>query len=328
VAHCLYAELNRVSQDTILWLERMLPGAQRLEAYQLLGRPMPTIAQGIYGFHEGTRFQTLPERMDAAHKFVKQTGGCLVFLALVCLFLPPVFLLPGALLIACVVVSRKRARARERVRAIFDSLWSVDTWLERPQDPVFSPNRSVGTNPQQGPPSLPHEADGGKSEARTTPSTLTIILLVCGLCVVLLFALSSLDVSTGPTDRASSPGKRLGDPETAVATDSTGSVKPTPEVRLAIPMRDSIAPSPPQAEASSTPSPIALSYSVVGVTDGDTLNVRSGPGVSNHIIARLPNGTTHIGVIGTSVMNRTTEWVPIQVGGRTGWVTKQHLQRE
>ena len=69
-------------------------------------------------------------------------------------------------------------------------------------------------------------------------------------------------------------------------------------------------------------------YSVVGVATGDTLNVRSGPGGNNAVTARLPNGYRGIRVIGASVMNDTTEWVPISFETQSGWVRKQYLQAE
>ena len=67
---------------------------------------------------------------------------------------------------------------------------------------------------------------------------------------------------------------------------------------------------------------------MTGVASRDTLNVRAGPGANTTIVAKLPNGTAHVRVTGAPVMNGPTEWVPIQVGNRTGWVTKQHLQHE
>ena len=67
---------------------------------------------------------------------------------------------------------------------------------------------------------------------------------------------------------------------------------------------------------------------MVGIARNDTLNVRAGPGANNKITATRGNGTTYVEVVGASVMNGSTEWVPIKSGDRTGWVTKQHLQHE
>lgn len=69
-------------------------------------------------------------------------------------------------------------------------------------------------------------------------------------------------------------------------------------------------------------------YSVTGVTRGDTLNVRSGPGTNNSVTAKLSNGDTKIQISGLSVMNDTTEWVHITFGEKSGWVRKQYLKAE
>lgn len=61
---------------------------------------------------------------------------------------------------------------------------------------------------------------------------------------------------------------------------------------------------------------------------GDTLNVRTGPGMKDPTTTRLPGGTAHVQITGASVMNERTEWVPIKAGDQSGWVTKPHLQRE
>lgn len=74
--------------------------------------------------------------------------------------------------------------------------------------------------------------------------------------------------------------------------------------------------------------PEARVYSVIGVPKGDMLNVRNGPGVNNQIVARLPDGFENVHIIGTSVINDTTEWVKISFGNRNGWVVRQHLTDE
>ena len=69
-------------------------------------------------------------------------------------------------------------------------------------------------------------------------------------------------------------------------------------------------------------------YSVTGLTRGDTLNVRSGPGTNNSVTAKLSNGDTKIQISGVPVMNDTTEWVHITFGEKSGWVRKQYLKAE
>jgi hypothetical protein len=51
------------------------------------------------------------------------------------------------------------------------------------------------------------------------------------------------------------------------------------------------------------------SYRVTGLRPGDTLNVRSGPGVSNPVVTALQNGA-NVTVTGAAVMNGPDEWLP------------------
>jgi len=69
-------------------------------------------------------------------------------------------------------------------------------------------------------------------------------------------------------------------------------------------------------------------YSVTGIEPGDTLNVRLGAGSNYDIVARLPNGSGRIRIVGEPLMNGVTEWVQIAFGNRTGWVAKKYLKAE
>ena len=80
---------------------------------------------------------------------------------------------------------------------------------------------------------------------------------------------------------------------------------------------------------SDSPPPIAPpgGYVVTGVARNDTLNVRSGPGSNYSVVARLPNGSGGIQIVGAPVMNGSTEWVRINIGNRqSGWVTANFLK--
>jgi hypothetical protein len=66
-------------------------------------------------------------------------------------------------------------------------------------------------------------------------------------------------------------------------------------------------------------------YYVVGIEEGDTLNVRSSPGEKSSIVARLRNNTSGIRIIGKPVMNGTDDWVPIVAPGVKGWVRPKFL---
>lgn len=67
------------------------------------------------------------------------------------------------------------------------------------------------------------------------------------------------------------------------------------------------------------------SHTVVGVAENDTLNVRSRPGESSLIVAKLRNGTTGVEINGQIVMNGGDDWVPITISGVKGWVRPKYL---
>ena len=187
----------------------MLPGVQGHEGFQLLSRPMLTIAHVVYGLREKERGKNLLARMLDAEKGAKAATGCLGLLTLVCLFVPPVFFVPGALLLACVVASRQRAQARKRLRTVVDSLWSVDTWLAMPLAPALGRSGAVAANGQPGLPPLPFAGQGGQASAKTGRSPFNIILIICGSVVGLfLFSafIGALLEATGYTPPAKKSG--------------------------------------------------------------------------------------------------------------------------
>lgn len=65
-------------------------------------------------------------------------------------------------------------------------------------------------------------------------------------------------------------------------------------------------------------------YYVTGVPSGDTLSVRSGPGMSYPKVSAISNNT-RVFVLGGPVMNGTTPWLPIEFEGSSGWVVKKFL---
>jgi hypothetical protein len=64
---------------------------------------------------------------------------------------------------------------------------------------------------------------------------------------------------------------------------------------------------------------------VMGVADGDVLNVRDGPGVAYDIIATLDPVTDTVVATGRSQLLPASIWVEVTVGATTGWVNSQFL---
>jgi hypothetical protein len=84
-----------------------------------------------------------------------------------------------------------------------------------------------------------------------------------------------------------------------------------------------VAASPMLASAQDSPSRV---YRVTGISENDTLIVRSGPGASYSIVARLDNNHGGIRITGSAQMNGRDDWVPISFGGNTGWVRPKYLE--
>ncbi len=59
---------------------------------------------------------------------------------------------------------------------------------------------------------------------------------------------------------------------------------------------------------------------------GSDLNVRTGPNIKSAIDGKLPGGFEGIRIIGASVVNDGTEWVPIAFGSHSGWVARQFIK--
>jgi uncharacterized protein YraI len=66
-------------------------------------------------------------------------------------------------------------------------------------------------------------------------------------------------------------------------------------------------------------------YEITGVATGDTLNIRSGPGPTFPVVAKLLNGDGGIQIRGESVMNGKDEWTPITFQGLKGWTRSKFL---
>ena len=77
--------------------------------------------------------------------------------------------------------------------------------------------------------------------------------------------------------------------------------------------------------ASNTPAAEPQYYTVIGVAPGDFLNVRSGPAMNTSVAFKLTNGDK-VQVTGQSSFNGDTEWIPIAVDSKQGWVRNKYLR--
>jgi hypothetical protein len=160
------------------------------------------------------------------------------------------------------------------------------------------------------------------------PTSLKVPLIV-GVLFVSFIALLILLISGGPSStsvhsQAAVPRQQYSRPPSPL-TDGNDSLQiGSAPVTTAAPVTQNTEPATLQPSAAQSP-PETL-YFVQGIASGDTLNVRTGPGANFPISVRLPSSFDNIRIVGASVMNDTTEWVPITFGDQSGWVARRYLQ--
>jgi formylglycine-generating enzyme required for sulfatase activity len=66
-------------------------------------------------------------------------------------------------------------------------------------------------------------------------------------------------------------------------------------------------------------------YVITNIVEGDTLNVRSGPGMNFPVVAKLVNGTSGVSITGDQVLNGSDDWLPISFPGGKGWTRPKYL---
>jgi uncharacterized protein YraI len=66
-------------------------------------------------------------------------------------------------------------------------------------------------------------------------------------------------------------------------------------------------------------------YKVVKVESWDTLNMRSGPGVSNAVVTKLPYNAQGLTMTGGQKTVGRTQWVEVNWQGKSGWVSQAYL---
>jgi uncharacterized protein YgiM (DUF1202 family) len=69
-------------------------------------------------------------------------------------------------------------------------------------------------------------------------------------------------------------------------------------------------------------------YQVIGIPQGDYLNVREGAGSDHQVITRLEPGTSGILLGSRRITNGATTWQEITVHGQIGWVNAAYIAPE
>ncbi|HRJ08751.1 MAG TPA: SUMF1/EgtB/PvdO family nonheme iron enzyme, partial [Prosthecobacter sp.] len=69
----------------------------------------------------------------------------------------------------------------------------------------------------------------------------------------------------------------------------------------------------------------SATYRIAGLPEGETLNIRSGPGTQHPVVAELRAGDSPVKITGPLVMNGDAEWAPIAFLGGKGWARTKYL---
>jgi Bacterial SH3 domain len=72
---------------------------------------------------------------------------------------------------------------------------------------------------------------------------------------------------------------------------------------------------------------VRIRATITGLASGDTVKVRSGPGMDNPPIDELRNGA-EVTITGEVVMNGETDWYPVRTAKGDGWTRGKYLLRQ
>jgi uncharacterized protein YgiM (DUF1202 family) len=204
---------------------------------------------------------------------------------------------------------------------------------------------SCGAPPQSTiPPPPPMEA---RPASRAKQLSWGTIALLTGVVFVLVIRgvthqPSSASVATSPTPAttetnitSSLPVEAASQSSTSLTTAETPTAEATTTSSPPVETASQSSPSPIGAEtpyASDAPvataTPPRAIYQVIGIPQGDYLNVREGAGSDYQVVTKLEPDTGGI-LLGTKrVANGATTWQEITVHGQTGWVNAAYIGLE
>src|SRR5437867_3796721 len=204
---------------------------------------------------------------------------------------------------------------------------------------------SCGAPPQSAiPPPLPTEA---RPASRAKQLSWGTIALLTGVVLVLVIRgvthqPNTPSLAASPTPATAESATRSSPPiETASQSSPSPTAAETPTAESAttssppIETASESSPSPTAAETAytsdvsvATATPPRATFQVIGIPQGDYLNVREGAGPDYQVATKLEPGTGGI-LLGTKrVANGATTWQEITVHGQTGWVNAAYIALE
>jgi hypothetical protein len=168
-------------------------------------------------------------------------------------------------------------------------------------------------------------------------------LCVVGLVVVSAIGLLALGFFADSKQRASAESAVLQDaafiksetPETS-PSPATSQETPSPSLPTPTPLDpapvviEQPKPTPLESDSQSLRPDASLSttkatYRIAGLSAGDFLNMRQGPGINYPVIQRLENGVDGVTLIGNPTGSGKKKWQKIKSRGVVGWVNADYL---
>ena len=204
---------------------------------------------------------------------------------------------------------------------------------------------SCGAPPQSAiPPPLPTEARPASRAKQLSWGTIAVLTGVVLVLVIrgVTHQPNSLSVATSPTpataeanttspppvDAASQSSPSLTTAETPTAEATTTSSSPVETASQSSPSPIAVeTPHASDAPVATAATPPRATYQVIGIPQGDYLNVREGAGSDYQVVTKLEPGTGGI-LLGKRVANGATTWQEITVHGQTGWVNAAYIALE
>src|SRR6266496_4240346 len=177
---------------------------------------------------------------------------------------------------------------------------------------------SCGAPPRSAvaPPPLPTQP---RRPSRAKQLFLGTIALLTGVGLVLVIRgvtnqPNALSVAASPMPPTAELATRSSPPiETASESSLSPTVRETPHA---------------SDESVATATPPRVTYQVIGIPQGDYLNVREEAGSDYHVVTKLEPGTGGI-LLGTKrVAKGDTTWQEITFHGQTGWVNAAYIDLE
>ena len=134
--------------------------------------------------------------------------------------------------------------------------------------------------------------------------------------------------SSPPVETSSQTSPTLTIAETPTAEAATTSPPPVETESQGSPSHIVATETPDASDVSTETAPPRATYQVIGIPQGDYLNVRDGAGSDYQVVTKLEPGAGGILLGAKRIAKEGTTWQEIMVDGQTGWVNAAYIGLE